>query len=240
VGGAFSPGRPGLKAPPTAIMEQPGRCSLPLFLLLGLLLHLGLLMLPHVARYGGVRLFLPAFPFAVAIAVLGLKALTDLLRPGAGALLLAVLLAAGLLGGNVRDIVRSYPYGLSYYSRVVGGLHGAAGRGMEVTYWGDAYAGARDFMRDHPRDRFVAAGEFGTGTLDALIAAGEIPPQHRLLGRFVGDRLPTDADWLIVDNHPPLWPPAVTEFVRTTRPTLTVQRDGVPLLWIFPLPHAAP
>ncbi len=219
----------------TTCRLEAGAPRLPLFLVLGLVLNLALLMLPQVVRYGGVRLFLPAFPFAVAIGVLGLKTLTDRLQPRQDALWLSVLLAAGLVGGNVGEIQRVYPYCLSYYSRAVGGLAGAARLGMEVTYWGDAYAGARDFMRDHPHDRFVAAQEFGTGTLDALIAAGEIPPQHRLLGRFVRDRLPTDADWLIVDNHPPLWPPAVAEFVPRSRPALTVEREGVPLLWVFPL-----
>lgn len=217
---------------------QPHACAL--FLLLGLALNLGLLMLPQTVRYGGVRLFLPAFPFALAIAALGVKAITDMIKPRQDASVMAVLLAVGLLGANVREAAHIYPYGLSYYSRLVGGLRGAARMGMEVTYWGDAYAGARDFMRDHPQDRFVAAQEFATGALDALIAAGEIPPQHRLLGRFVRDTIPSDAVWLIVDNHPPLWPPAVAAFVRHAQPTLTVARDGVPLLWIYPLPQRGP
>ena len=209
--------------------------SLPLLLVLGLALNLGLVMLPQAVRYNGDRLFLPAFPFAVAIGALGLRALTGMIRPRKVALAVAVLLAVGLAGGNVRDVVRTYPYNLSYYSRLIGGLRGAGRTGMEVTYWGQAYAGAAEFMRSHPQDRFVAAQEYATGVLDALIAAGEMPAQHRLLRRFVQDRIPDDADWLIVDNHPGLWPPAVAAFLPRATPALTVERDGVPLLWVFPL-----
>jgi hypothetical protein len=209
--------------------------SLPVFLILGLALNLGLLMLPQAVRYNGDRLFLPAFPFALAIGAMGLRAMTDMIRSRKVALALAVLLAVGLTTVNVRDVVHTYPYNLSYYSRLIGGLHGAGRLGMEVTYWGQAYAGAAEFMRSHPQGRFVAAQEFATGVLDALIAAGEMPAQHRMLGRWVKDRIPDDADWLIVDNHPGLWQGAVRAFVPTAQPAFTLERDGVPLLWVFPL-----
>jgi hypothetical protein len=168
------------------------------FLALGLVTNLGLMMLPGAARYGGVRLFLPVMPFAVCLAVLAAceaakrwgRTAPEARRRWIAALTGLVLLAPGVVG-----CVRTYPYCLSYYTEPLG-TAGAARMGMDVTYWGDAFAGAREFMRrpEHARDRFYASSELGTGVLDAHLAAGEIPPQHRMLGRFVRGQIPVDAD----------------------------------------------
>ena len=157
---------------------------------------------------------------------------------GMGAVIFVVVAVALLIPGMVA-CGRYYPYCLSYYSEVIGGLRGAARLGMEVTYWGDAYGGAREFMSrpENAHARFYAANEFATGVVDALIGAGEVPPQHRLFGRFVTGRIPSEADWVLVDNYPPLWPPAVRELVASRKPEVTVSREGVPLLWIFSGPH---
>jgi len=210
------------------------------FLGLGLAANLGLTMLPSAARYGGVRLFLPVMPFAVCLAVLAAQELALKLggrsearqRWTAGVVGL-VLLAPGVVG-----CVRTYPYCLSYYTEPLG-IAGAARLGMDVTYWGDAFFGAREFMArpEHAHDRFYASNELATGVLDALRSAGEIPAQHHMLNRFVRGELPPDADWVIVDNHPPLWPPAVAALVRTQQPVFTATCCGVPVLWIFAGPH---
>lgn len=206
------------------------------FMALGLACSVGLLMLPSAARYGGVRLMLPALPFMVMLGTMGAHRLAQALAGGGRGRRGVVAAVAGLLllGPAVAGCIRCHPYCRSYYTEFVG-LRGAADLGMDVTYWGDAFAGAREFMR-RPQNAhavFYASNELATGVVDAHIAAGEIPPHHRMLGRFVTDELPPDADFILVDNHPPMWPPSVAELVRTARPVLTVSRCGVPLLWVF-------
>lgn len=147
--------------------------------------------------------------------------------------------AVALLVPGVIGCVTYYPYCLSYYSPPLG-LQGATRLGMEVTYWGDAFGGAREFVSlpENAGARFYASNELATGVIDALIRGGEVPPQHRLLGRFIREDIPADADYIIVDNHPPMWPDAVRRLLSETPPAATVTCDGVPLLWVLPGPSA--
>lgn len=214
------------------------------FLLLGLVLNLGLACWPTAARYGGIRLFLPALPYAVMLAMLVVHQWYQRLRADQWprSRLLKALIVTGLLLPGVAGITRLYPYCLSYYSGLCGGLAGASRLGLELTYWGDAYGGARDFMAApaQSKARFVAATELATGVIDALVAAGEVPPQHRLLGRFVRDSLPTDVDYVIADSHAPMWPPAIVPLLATDKPVVRVRREGVALLSIYRNPARSP
>ncbi len=207
------------------------------YLALGLSCQLGLTMLPAATRYAADRLLIPALPWAVGLVVLGAHQLLARAAVAPPRRWAAVAVAVALLVPNLVGIVRTYPYCLSYYGELVG-LSGAARLGLEITYWGDAYAGARAFMRrpEQAQARFYVSNELATGVLDAHLHAGEVPPQHLLFGRWVRGELPADADWIMVDNHPPMWPPAVAELVRTAAPAVTIQRGGTPLLWIFPGP----
>jgi hypothetical protein len=208
------------------------------FLWLGLLTNLGLTMLPNAARYGGARLAMPAIIFAAPLALLaahrlGLRvAQSGLARRAWPSVVGAILVATSLVG-----IVATYPYCLSYYSPLIGGPRGAQRLGLEITYWGDAFYGAAATMSDPANSaaQFYASNELATGVLDALIRANMVPPQHRLLGRFIEDQIPADADWVIVDNSPPMWSAATAQLVRTRRPDVTVARQGVPLLWLYHL-----
>ncbi len=205
------------------------------FLALGVVANVLLLALPGATRYGGMRLILSVYPFAVGFGVL---AVVGLLRGLRGRVEVRMGLAAlALLVPGILGCVTCYPYCLSYYTPPLG-LSGAERMGMEVTYWGDAFGGAREFMRrpENASARFYASNELATGAIDALIAGGEIPPQHRMLGRFIKDDIPADADYVIADNHPPMWPEAVRMLISTETPCMTVRLDGVPLLWIYEAP----
>jgi hypothetical protein len=211
------------------------------FLALGIFANVLLLSLPAATRYGGVRLILSVFPFIVGLGILGLAALFERiesrrLRLGTSVAAAIVLVVTGIVGS-----VTYYPYCVSYYSPPWG-LQGAYRLGMDVTYWGDGFGGARDFMSrpEHAEDTFYASNEWATGVVDALIRGGEIPPQHRMLGQYVTDEIPPEADWVLVDNHPPMWHEAVFPLVDNTDPVETVSRDGTPILWIYPGPGQAP
>jgi len=188
-----------------------------------------------------VRLILPAFPFLIALGTLMAARLSDLLVHHGGdrrlvpALMAALLLLPGLIG-----CVRYYPYCLSYYAEPLG-LRGAVRLGMDATYYGDAFGGARTFMAapQHLENRYYASNELATAVLDWLIVAGEVPRSERMKDHWVTDRIPPNADWIIVDNHPPMWPPPVAELVRTTAPVSTDGRDGVWLVAVYPGPQRA-
>lgn len=215
------------------------REELPVFLLLGLAANLGLAMLPQAPRYGGERLFMPAFIFAGALAILAAHhwVVRRQQRTGRNPGVLALAAGLLLLLPNVIMTAAYYPYCLSYYSGLVGGLRGATRLGLEPTYWGDAFYGAAPTMAApaNAPSVFYASNELATGVLDAMIMTGMIPPQHRMLGRFVRDQIPADADWVIVDNSPAAWNPAIRALRKQVTPAVTVNCRGVPLLWLYKL-----
>jgi len=42
---------------------------------------------------------------------------------------------------NIYNLVSFYPYYLSYFNTLIGGIKGAANKGFELTYWGEAMQG---------------------------------------------------------------------------------------------------
>lgn len=96
------------------------------------------------AKYDGVRLFLPAFPFFAALAGIGGGVLVRIgayfdragQRIPRGRTVLTIVLMTVLLNGGCA-VFRSNPYYLAYFNSLIGGREGALARGMEVAYWGD-------------------------------------------------------------------------------------------------------
>ena len=84
--------------------------------------------------FDGLRLFLPVLPLAAMAAGMGLSWLG-----GRGRLALAAVLVVTALSPGVEFFMYE-PYGMSYFSPLVGALPGAERLGMEVTYYGEAVA----------------------------------------------------------------------------------------------------
>ena len=112
---------------------------LPLYFLLHMV-TLPCLRMLHTPAHDGVRLMLPTFFFLAAFAGFGAawigSAIGSRLRWGP-ALTGVVVLAPALV-----SLVRIHPYELSYYNILVGGTPGAWRRGLELTYWYDAFTPA--------------------------------------------------------------------------------------------------
>jgi 4-amino-4-deoxy-L-arabinose transferase-like glycosyltransferase len=142
-----------LTAPPLTLLgallfplawREPGRKSLALALLPGLLAWLVLGMLPITPKHDGTREFAALFPFLGLAAWLGFMSLAAELalrhaafRRRSAALL---LLPAPLLAGAAA-VAQSNPFELSYYNSLIGGLRGADQAGLELTYYLEALNG---------------------------------------------------------------------------------------------------
>ncbi len=102
-------------------------------ILLNIITCIGIIALPQVNKYDGIRLFLPAFPFIASLAGMELSRLLQKIKPK------HLVLSTGifLLAISALPLIRIHPYYLSYYNVLVGGLRGAEQRGFETTYWGD-------------------------------------------------------------------------------------------------------
>ncbi len=107
----------------------------------------------HVPKYGGVKLWQPAFPFIAILVGVGftffLKQLALLtqkelwFKPSVALILAFFLLLPGTIG-----MVRTYPFLLSYYGELAGNLPGATEKGFERQYYDMAYRPTIDFFNE--------------------------------------------------------------------------------------------
>jgi len=114
-----------------------------LFVLLQALLQVVAVSLPGVPSYGGVKLFLPAFPMLALLSGLGFAQLEAQLRQACAnavtAQRLCVLTGALLLLPNAIGVIAYRGAWLSYYNELAGGVRGAAASGYEQQYYDLAY-----------------------------------------------------------------------------------------------------
>lgn len=209
-----------------------------------LLVNFALNSLPGTPKYNGVRLFQPIFPLLAILAGVGIGWVgrgvaawfSGRMGDSAGRLpqIAAVTVVALALAGPLRATVESYPYGLSYYGEVVGGLPGAVQLGMEPTYWGDTYLSAAAWLNRHaPQGSVAWIDPVGVESMMAM---------YRSLGMLRGDIrtsagpvIPAEVDFAVFQNKPTEFSTVGRRLLATHRPVATIDLQGVPLLFIFDL-----
>ena len=198
--------------------------------------------LPSTPKYTGVRLFQPVFPLLAVVAGIGIgwaaRRVYARVRAAVGdtatslpRIAVATVLAVALLP-QARAVMAFHPYGMSYYSELIGGLPGAARAGMEVTHWGDTYLWAAAWLgRNAPRGALAWIEPPGVESMMGT---------YRNLGILrhdirttAGPLIPAEADYAIFQNKVTEFTDISRELLRTRRPMATLDQDGVPLLFIF-------
>jgi hypothetical protein len=196
--------------------------------------------LPGAPPHDGIRLFLPAFGFWCVFAGIGTQWLFDRIaavRNISWRVALRAALAGAFLA-NAVNLARFYPQTLSHYSLIAGGLRGAAGKGMEPTYWWDALD--NDVLR-WINDR--------TGADDAIAFSTVYNLEHlREWGKLRPRTVAPDAGgfkWYVLQNRPAMFTnadrylmsrekPAYVKYAGRRRSGAPVPRDlEVPLISVF-------
>jgi hypothetical protein len=123
------------------------RRSFERLLLISALWPIVLISMPETPVFGGVKHWLLTFVFMLLIAGHGVQWLWTVLcqrlrqgnRRGQGAALAASwLLALLVLLPSAQATWETHPHGTAYYNELIGGLPGAASRGMQRQFWGGA------------------------------------------------------------------------------------------------------
>ncbi|MFG0294265.1 MAG: ArnT family glycosyltransferase [Maioricimonas sp. JB045] len=114
-------------------------------LLLTIVCTLAFFALPGITVYDGTRLFLVVSPVWAVLIGRGASLLLDGLKRRTNATVAGAVLAL-LLAAQGWGLVALHPVQLSYYNLLAGGTRGAAGLGMELSYWGDSLT--RSFLSD--------------------------------------------------------------------------------------------
>jgi hypothetical protein len=179
--------------------------------------------LPHTPGHDGERQFLAAFGVLALVAGLGgAWTVENLGRWG------KMLVVSAVAEGAV-SVALSFPFLLSYYSPLVGGLPGAARLGMEPTYYWDALSDdALSWINAHcPADEKVLFPTYPT-TWRYLRQSGKLK-----VGALPHER--GEWAWYVVQNRPGAFPPEDRLLIAKTGPRhVLVQQWGVPLIWAFP------
>jgi 4-amino-4-deoxy-L-arabinose transferase-like glycosyltransferase len=186
--------------------------------------------LPFAPPHDAERLILPSFAFFAAMVGVGIgRGLyrDTLLEPekivaqGWAKVAMVIALCAGLI-----DSVNYFPHGLSFYSRLIGGLRGATALGMEPTYYWDSL----------DRKTLAWLAEHVEG--DEKIAFGAAPKRNlELLNRWgLLARLPTDPGrfrWYVIQRRPSALQPLDHWLIEHEEPAFQRTLSGVPLLDVY-------
>ena len=223
------------------------------------------LLVPSAPMHDGVRLFLAVFPFFAVLSGIGTAVLADRLaqlfrtdRRQTSSLVTAVVLLA-LFVPAAGAVVRSHPYQLSYFNLLIGGIQGAAEKGLEVTNLKEVLneEALEDLTSLIPDDAILDAGflfeemcfnqnldraprgwsvEVGwplsdpVGSRLNLICAGD-----PVRAPTAVDRLSREPDFLLVLNRKAMWRPIEWAVHAQNAPYYQVKLDGVSLLSLYRL-----
>ncbi|MBN2360166.1 MAG: glycosyltransferase family 39 protein [Deltaproteobacteria bacterium] len=187
-------------------------------------------------KYGGVKLFLPFFPFVALLIAVGVDTAVDAvlrLRPGLARRRDWVQVAIGslVLVPAAAAALSSHPFGLSYYGAGIGGLRGAAAIGFERQYYDVADKELAAWLnREAPPGatiHFEPNNKEYLKTYRWLARDGYLRPDLKV----VGD---ANADYLVL-THERRWstyPDLAARYSR--KPALHEKRvDGVPLYTVY-------
>lgn len=216
------------------------RRDLGLLVLLNAATCIGVVAFSKIPKYGGVKLFLPFFPFFALLAGVAFARLVALVmamwprlgtRPlatGGAALVLAMTPAA-------IDLYRAHPYHLSYYGPLVGGLRGATSAGFERQYYDVLYLSLADWLQSKyaktgVRVHFMPNNKEYARTFPYLHKAGRLARGIRVVGGV-------DQAELLILTHERRWREYPELFERyQARPVLwELAVDRVPLLTVYAL-----
>jgi hypothetical protein len=225
--------------------------DLAVLLLLNAATCIGIVAFLKVPKYGGVKLFLPFFPFLAIFAGIALARLLDLARRRLPRLqawprLAAVGAFALFAAPAAIDLYRVHPYELSYYSALVGGLRGATTAGFERQYYDLLYLSLADWLQESygstpERPRPTVRVHFLPNNKEYVRT---FPYLHRSgrLGRNVVISDLNGADLLVL-THERRWReyPDLYRRYHTKRVLWELAVDRVPLLTVYALksPSAA-
>ncbi|MFQ5849497.1 MAG: ArnT family glycosyltransferase [Candidatus Binatia bacterium] len=214
------------------------RREVPVLFLFNALFILVIGLFPGAVLHDGIRQLLPVLPFLGGLAGSGFFALTEYLmgqsqkimalkrikHPRAkltGILSLLVLFPPGL------DLLVYHPYELSYYNRLVRGIRGAYQRGLEVTYFMEAFT--PDFL-DLLNRTLPPRAVINAGVSNFMFSYYQ---QEGRLRRDIRITEGEDFQYLVLLNRRSTFGEDTHTLVKTVPPHNALRLDGVPLVLIY-------
>jgi hypothetical protein len=222
-----------------SIAWRKNQWSTVLLFLFNMVFILVLGLMPGAVLHDGVRQMLSVLPFLAALAGVGFHALlswlvkflqnrhaltqvTRLETKAAGILILLVCFSP------ILDVYLCHPFQLSFYNRFIGGVRGAYVRGLETTYFMEAFTPSflRELNEKLPRNASVNAS-----------VANFMFTFYQEQRRLRSDIRLTNGEsfdyYVILNRRSALGPRERRLINGPTKPFLSVDLAGIPLVLVF-------
>jgi hypothetical protein len=203
---------------------------------------------PNTPPHDGVRLFITSFAFLAVIAGIGLSSLwqKNCGVPAVkrfwkfslcGTLCGRLFVIFALLSG-VNNMIFYAPQWLSFYNAVIGGVHGAAQRGFEPTYYWDSLDSEtiQWLNQNTLPDKKIYFSAKSSKTLNLVRKWNNLQPDFRI-------NSDGDYQWYILQRRPGAWQLADRRLIKNFTPiyikharqppTFSLSPPETPILYVF-------
>jgi hypothetical protein len=188
--------------------------------------------------FGGTKHWITAYPFLALLAGRGFSTIhagIERFLPARGPAQRALTpaLIASVLVGPVVMTLHSHPFGLSFYTPLVGGAAGAANRGLNRTFWGYTTGSLTSFLNEHAPE---AASIYVHDT--ALQSFRMLQNDGRLRPDLTGTLAISASDLALYHHEPHMSRVEYQIWVDygTLVPSKIALYDGVPIAWVYERP----
>jgi dolichyl-phosphate-mannose-protein mannosyltransferase len=202
-------------------------------------------LLPGAVLHDGVRQLLSGIPFLVGLAGGGFHILVRFVKAQAMKIqgakninhIQSKIVGSGfvlLLFPAALDLFIYHPFELSYYNRLIGGTRGAYEKGLEVTYFLEAFN--PEFLRylnDKLPLKAVVNASFGNFMFQYYQNEHRLRPDIQITDK-------QSVDYYILLSRRSVWSKKEWRLSTTNSPIAAVRLGGVPLVSVYRLPASLP
>jgi hypothetical protein len=188
--------------------------------------------------FGGTKHWLTAYPFLCLLAGRGFVLVTSRLsallpqQPPTASLVVAGVAVTSLVGPVVMAL-HAHPFGLSFYTPLVGGVPGAASLGLNRTFWGYTTGSLAPAINEHaPPASAVYVHDTALQSWEVMRADGRLRPD------LTGTLALHGAKLALYHHEPHMRRVEFETWVvfGTRTPVSVAVYDGVPIAWLYARP----
>jgi hypothetical protein len=228
---------PTSKRPAAGLSTAPG-----MLVAMNALFPMLILTVTRAPIFGATKHFHATLPFLALLAGYGAHALGGALPASRWTQLtahrLAIALCVIVCLPAVTETFRSHPYGLTHYNLLAGGPPGGADLGMNRQFWGYATRGILPWLNEHAKPNApVYWHDTNQAQLNMNVREGRLRPDIRNTGLEEPGVKASDLALVIHEKHFNKYEYWIWDFYGTTRPTLVLDDEGVPIVTLYQRPR---